>query len=577
VKPDWDAVGELFHRVLDSDPAARADLLAEAPTVLSDEVTSLLRAHEAAEFLEKPLVLKPTVPGFEIIRELGSGGFATVYLARDLALSRLVALKVSRLEGEERRALARLEHAHVVRIYSETRNTIVMQYVPGGTFADLLRERRPSFGEALDRLPAEGAAFDPAALRDREKLERLSFGEGVLHVMLQLLDALEHAHRQRVLHLDVKPANILVSPYGRAYLVDFNISMRDGEARGWGGTPGFMPPEQEARGKVDERADLYALARVIERAKTGVPGIEEVLARALAPLATDRYASAREMADAIRGVLDLASARARRPDAGPAIRFLERGGFVALVAAALVPQLLGSTANYFYGALKVATALSPAQQVAYRQAMAFYNVLCYAAALSAFLAWIWPLRDAVGAVSGRRAFIRRRALAIPKAIWALTSLGWLPAIVCFPLSVGYLSGEAVAWENTVSFGVQFLLAWLIATPMSLLLSQLLIVRAFYPPLLQGEARIRETALRELAFIRAGNRILPTLAGMVPVLGAALAVLSGERDFTPERFQAFRVLVVLLIGLGIAGLVAAMKVAQATEEAIESLTSVDPLR
>ena len=237
--------------------------------------------------------------GFELLRELGRGSFACVFLARQTALDRLVALKVSANRGREARTLAGLEHDHIVRVFSEQIDAgrdlclMCMQYVPGTTLAKVIADTvlverasmtllRPSTlprsdsGEVRPREPLPGVAelagprrtipagqailelvdsqnaeevpLDLAALRDRERLSKLDLLETACWMGARLAEALAYAHARGVLHRDIKPANILVNRYGRPLLVDFNVSVlcspvgtsTEGSV---GGTFGYMAPE----------------------------------------------------------------------------------------------------------------------------------------------------------------------------------------------------------------------------------------------------------------------------------------------------------------------------------------------
>jgi serine/threonine protein kinase len=256
-----------------------------------------------------PIFPAPPQPGdriddFEIIRVLGSGTFATVYLARQQSLDRQVALKVSVNRGTEARTLASLEHEHIVRIFSETvdrqrdKRLLCMQFVQGTTLAHVIevlgkRDRQTWSGrailEAIDELSTGTTAFDPAALRDRELLDNADFVDAVCWIGARLAEALAHAHGQGVLHRDIKPANILLNRYGRPLLADFNIAFDprpvSGEVRRlFGGTLAYMAPEHidafnpaenAPREAVDRRSDIYALGLVLFELLTGrLPGPE---------------------------------------------------------------------------------------------------------------------------------------------------------------------------------------------------------------------------------------------------------------------------------------------------------------
>ena len=210
---------------------------------------------------------KPTRIGkYEIVEELGRGGFATVYKARDVELERVVALKVLHpYYAEERqfvdrfrqeaRAAARLRHPHIVTVYeageADDRLYIAMEYLPGRALQASL--------EAEGALPLERA----------------------LPILEQVAEALDHAHAQEVVHRDVKPINVMVEQTAggvRATLTDFGLvkalaSSTALTSRGTLlGSPEYMAPEQadpERAGEVGPAADRYALGVVAYQMLTG--------------------------------------------------------------------------------------------------------------------------------------------------------------------------------------------------------------------------------------------------------------------------------------------------------------------
>jgi serine/threonine protein kinase len=267
----------------------------------------------------RPAALMPgaTIDDFEIIRLLGKGAFGHVYLARQLSLDREVALKVSANQGSEGRTMARLEHAHIVQVFSEKvdeatdQRLLCMQLVPGvglekiigaltvGGFQPLhallfnddgepasAGETEPTWTGAdllgvIDRNASLPTALDPAALRDREALSQMDAFEATAWIGARLAEALDFAHHHGVLHRDIKPANILISPYGRPMLADFNISLQTvGEANDsmFGGTVAYMAPEHldafnpenpTTADAVTETADMYSLGIVLNELLNG--------------------------------------------------------------------------------------------------------------------------------------------------------------------------------------------------------------------------------------------------------------------------------------------------------------------
>ena len=206
---------------------------------------------------------------YTLERELGQGGMATVYLARDLRLERFVALKVLRAEqsavlGAERfdreiKTLARLRHPFVLPLHDsgEAAGSLyfVMPYVDGESLRARL-QREP-------RLPLEDVAT----------------------IARQIADALDYAHGEGVVHRDVKPENILLSRHGHAMLADFGIArgtlLTSGAATGGLsltqagmaiGTAHYMSPEQAlGDDDIDGRSDTYSLACVVYEALAGCP------------------------------------------------------------------------------------------------------------------------------------------------------------------------------------------------------------------------------------------------------------------------------------------------------------------
>ncbi|HEY5646253.1 MAG TPA: protein kinase, partial [Pseudomonadales bacterium] len=261
---------------------------------------------------------------YRIERQLGRGGMATVYLAEDLKHHRQVAVKVLRPElvaviGPERflreiKLTARLNHPHILPLLDsgEAENILyyVMPYVEGESLRQKLnRETQLSINEALQ------------------------LGQ-------QVASALDYAHREGVIHRDVKPENILLHA-GEATVADFGIALALSAAGGDRltetglsmGTPEYMSPEQASGAKnLDARSDIYSMGAVLyemlagepphtgptaqavigkvvtERARplrqlrdTVPPHVEAAVAKALERLAADRFATASEFTDAMMG------------------------------------------------------------------------------------------------------------------------------------------------------------------------------------------------------------------------------------------------------------------------------------
>ncbi|MBX9791607.1 MAG: serine/threonine protein kinase [Pirellulales bacterium] len=229
------------------------------------------------------------VDDFELIGRLGRGAFATVFLARQRSMQRLVALKISSDRGTEPQTMAQLDHPHIVRVFDQRRlpdsklRLLYMQYVAGGTLqvvADYARQTPESErnGRTLLRaidLCLEGRGETPPTdSLNRQRLSHLSWSEAICWIGARLAHALDYAHGRGVLHRDVKPANVLISADGSPKLVDFNISFSsklDGAtpAAYFGGSLAYMSPEQleacnpshpREAAELDGRIDQYSVA-----------------------------------------------------------------------------------------------------------------------------------------------------------------------------------------------------------------------------------------------------------------------------------------------------------------------------
>lgn len=225
---------------------------------------------------------------FLIIQQLGKGAFATVYLAQQISMQRLVALKISRGTGSESQALAQFDHTNIVRVYDQREvgddqiHLLYMQFHPGGTLADVVKQVRiegnsqtgGTLLKSVDRNLFQTAQGVPEGSTTRNWIASTSWPTVVAWIGTQLAHALHNAHQHGVFHRDVKPANVLLSAEGIPKLADFNVSYagaagRAGAAASFGGSIGYMSPEHlraiqsRPQGEVElvqESADLYSLA-----------------------------------------------------------------------------------------------------------------------------------------------------------------------------------------------------------------------------------------------------------------------------------------------------------------------------
>ncbi len=197
---------------------------------------------------------------YEIIEKIGEGGMAVVFKARCRLLKRNVAVKILKPEftknekliesfRRESQSAASLSHPNIVNVYDvgvEGRNIhyIVMEYIEGKTLSQLIEE------------------------------EKMLSAEKTIHISKQIASALNHAHKNHIIHRDIKPHNILITKEGRAKVTDFGIAKAvtsstivSGDSIM--GSAHYFSPEQARGGYIDEKSDIYSLGIVIYEMITG--------------------------------------------------------------------------------------------------------------------------------------------------------------------------------------------------------------------------------------------------------------------------------------------------------------------
>ncbi|QEL17175.1 serine/threonine-protein kinase [Limnoglobus roseus] len=537
------------------------------------------------------------VGDFNLLAKLGEGGLGTVYLARQVSLARLVALKVTdaTVSGTgEGLALAGLEHEHIVKVFAgfveptTKKHCLCLQYVPGTTLVAVIRKlhaggRRPKSGQeildAIDILASSEIHFDPTALADRGALADDDFYSAVCRLGEQMAAALAFAHSRDILHCDVKPGNILVTHYGRPMLVDFNISVKsaDGGAT-LGGTPRYMSPEHVAafRGDphdpVDHRTDIFSLGVVLFELATGERPANNnlhlfgelprelawVLSRCLQHRPQDRYESGSELAAALAGARSLIRVRHDLPRPGALGRAAIRYPLVVLLTLAMIPHLFGSVLNITYNDVKIQ--LTDYQHEVFTRIALIYNGIMYPICVAAGVVLLRRFaRDRRAVLNGDPCArtidqVRYDAVLLGHFGIAFALVGWLPGGVLFPLLLDWQAGP-LDWHDYAHFAISFTLSGLVGMVYSYFGIQYVVLRVLYPQLGNPDTFDPQTTRDEL---RTGTRWLGAflvLATLIPLAGAIFLIVLNDATMT----LGFRILVTGLIVLGMAGVTVLVRV------------------
>lgn len=622
-------IGEVYAEVADLPPAERArrlDILTAGRPSIRKQVDALLgEARSIDAFLEQsvgpraamailgsppPEMFQPgdKLDDFEILRPLGTGSFATVYLARQLSLGRDVAIKVSikkpseSAEGEAR-VMAQLEHDHIVKVYSEKTDkrrgvrVLCMQYIPGVTLDRLLASVDcQSFNgktvlESLARLCPPGAAMDPAALRDRDELAAQDRTGVALWIGMRLAQALSYAHERGVLHFDVKPGNILMNAYGRPMLADFNVS-RDNrwtknDLSRFGGTFHYMAPEQravfdaenkkQAAARLDGRADLFALGKVVHEMlgdEERGPEVAALVLRCTAVNPSHRFNTARDASEAFESVLEWREATRDLPRVPRWMRAAEHAPLIALSAFGAIPQVVASAVGASYNYLRIVSDLTPEQQDVFQQLNTIYLPISYTVLVALWLSPLWKVHQylknplAFASRPDEVARLRRRVLNLPHLGILVTVLGWIPGSVLYPLAI-HRYGGPLSTMHFAHFLVSFDLSFLIALAYSYLIHQSMVLPLLYPKCFVGQTHVRQTMRVELG--NAGGRIrgFSFLTGLIPLAAALIALFLSPPD--AQGFESFRALIVTLITVGVVGIFYALGTSQRLTETVLHLS------
>ena len=289
----------------------------------------------------------------QLLRKLGRGAVGQVFLARQPSLSdRLLVVKLTPRTGGEHLSLARLQHTHIAPLYlvqdfpEENLRALCMPYLGGASWSSLLHALRTTppdrrsgrkIFELLAAVQREESAAPGYTSPALSFLSRADYVQVVCWIGSCLADALQYAHQCGLVHLDIKPSNVLLAGDGQPMLLDFHLA-REVVAAGspppdqLGGTRGYMSPEQELAAQavrdgchvpmsLDGRSDIYSLGVLLYESLSGhlppadlqvsrralrsqLPGgsrgLEDLVHKCLSPSPAERYQDAGELATDLR-------------------------------------------------------------------------------------------------------------------------------------------------------------------------------------------------------------------------------------------------------------------------------------
>ena len=609
----WKRVFQCFDEVLQCAPAkqhtAAVELAGEDLEVRA-EIIKLLdsRSKIRSSFLLSSAQVAPIdgesrraalagLADFRILDLIAEGRVAAVYRAVQISLNREVALKVSSIPTEEARTMAHLRHHAIVQVYSHVpspdgvgsltcmqlingisldRIFLAARGATGNGFAPLTTSTSPLTLNGSNMLTTIDAALpDAVELTPSERLARGIFAKlsttcVLTHVTKIICEALAYAHSRGVLHLDVKPGNIIIDRTGQAHLMDFNVSIHltskdSNQVAILGGTAGYMSPEQALAmsaalasstvetPNVDHRSDIYSIGQVLDEwlsliAPTdGSRLVRAGLTRATAICCNenpiDRFANVEALSAEIVAIEDVARLERSLPRNWWLAHFLQPKPLTVLVLSVLVPNAFASTFQIAYNWLYIISALSPAQKAAFQAVVPPWNLFVFATGLF----YIWGRHRKLFSSLSRGAAgveqlppraakdLREDVLLCTRRVTAVTVVGWLAGFCVFFVTL-YSAEKQLSRVITLHLAVSFGMAAVLAGVYAGLSSAFVAVRSIFPRLLVPSPALSGELLSETAWLSRRIGILRFLTGGLPLL-AALSMLVSFDSMTTGALTA----------------------------------------
>ncbi|MCM6772788.1 protein kinase [Nocardia sp. CDC159] len=572
----------------------------------ADELRRRFAAAEGARpDLPAGIEIGSRLDDFDLLTELGGRAHAKVFLARQLSMQRLVAVRVEAGDEHDPRRVAQLDHQYIVRVFDQrlvtdasgaTLRLQYMQYLPGGSGADLLRLVRaaaPGGGELLlrsvDRAMEARGEIRPTDSTVRDAISALSWPETVAWIGRRLAAALDYADRQGISHGAVQPANVLFTAEGVPKLADFACAVppaADPDAVRYQAPEHLAALIDPTAPPPDTRADIFALgvllwelltgtrpfadpppddpeplttllrdrgAGVDPRALRELPAetpatLRRVLLDCLHPEPVRRWRSGAELAGQLELCLD---PRARDlvdppPDS---LRYRARRWALPIAAVCVgVPNLFASLYNIRLNQTLIVDRLSAADQQRFQTIAVFNNAIAFP--LAALLMLVLCRRPLLAALRLDRGLgcpatdlprVRAQTLSIgDRLVWVPFGM-WLLAGIAWPIAL-MSTGVVLPSRNFVQFYTAQVVCAAIALAYPFFLVTVYVVRSIYPRLLVAGPVGPEDGRQLRRLARRGNFYLAAAAS-VPLLAVASAT------FVPDGQLALVIGPVRMLSVG----------------------------